>query len=119
MIRAIDVTVREKGERAAARHALRGTSTRILLRPIERDLRDRRAGELDRDGVLQHALRQLRERAIPDVIAYADNILVTWTDFVLELGDGDPLISSPRGEVSWSTLLESQRNHVEFHLGQL
>jgi hypothetical protein len=60
-----------------------------------------------------------RERAIPDVIAYADNILVTWTDFVLELGDGDPLISSPRGEVSWSTLLESQRNHVEFHLGQL
>ena len=60
-----------------------------------------------------------RERAVPDVIAYADNILVTWTDFVLELGEGDPQISSPRGEVSWSTLLESQRNHVEFHLGQL
>jgi hypothetical protein len=60
-----------------------------------------------------------RERAIPDVIAYAGNILSSWTDFVLELGEGDPVISSPRGDVPWSTLLDTQRNHVAFHLAQL
>jgi hypothetical protein len=60
-----------------------------------------------------------RERAWGDVIAHSDNILATWTDFVLGLGEGDPPISSPRGDVSWSTLLDTQRNHVAFHLAQL
>jgi hypothetical protein len=60
-----------------------------------------------------------RELAWEDVIAYSDNILAAWTDFVLGLGEGDPLISSPRGDVSWSTLLDTQRNHVAFHLAQL
>jgi len=60
-----------------------------------------------------------RERALGDVVAYAGNILADWTDFVLEFGGGDRSVTSPRGEVSFSALLESQRDHVGFHLDQL
>jgi hypothetical protein len=64
-----------------------------------------------------------RERALGDVVGYADGIFATWTDFVLEhgeeLGRRDPVVSSPRGDVPFSALLDSQRNHAAFHLEQL
>ena len=64
-----------------------------------------------------------RERELVDVVGYAESILAAWTSFVLErgdeLGERDPAVSSPRGEVQFSALLESQRDHVRFHVGQL
>jgi hypothetical protein len=60
-----------------------------------------------------------RERALDDVVAYADNTLADWTDFVLGFGGGDRNVTSPRGDVSFAALLESQRDHVAFHLEQL
>src|SRR4051794_28179278 len=64
-----------------------------------------------------------RERALGDVVAYADGILGAWTDFVLEradeLGKRDPVVSSPRGELRFSALLDSQLEHVSFHHAQL
>ena len=67
-----------------------------------------------------------RERALrgpADVVDYAARILAAWTEFVLEHGDDlgqrDPLVSSPRGDILLSALLESQLEHVSFHHGQL
>jgi hypothetical protein len=64
-----------------------------------------------------------RERALGDVVSHADGILATWTAFVLEhaevLGRRDPVVSSPRGEVRFSAVLDSQRNHAAFHLDEL
>jgi hypothetical protein len=60
-----------------------------------------------------------QERALGDVVAYADSIFAAWTSFVLEFGGGDTTVTSPRGEISFSALLESQRDHVAFHLAQL
>jgi hypothetical protein len=61
-----------------------------------------------------------REHALGNVVAYADNILTGWTAFVVEhedeLGQRDPLVSSPRGKILFSALLDSQREHVAFHL---
>jgi hypothetical protein len=68
----------------------------------------------DRDDEREEALR-----TAPEVVAFAEQRLGTWTDFVLGLGDGDPVISSPRGELPFSALLESQREHVLFHHAQL
>ena len=62
-----------------------------------------------------------RERAWGDVVGYADGVLGAWTSFVLEQGEelGERSVRSPRGEISFSALLDSQRNHIEFHLEQL
>ena len=62
-----------------------------------------------------------REQAVGDVVAYAEGILADWTDFVLEHGDelGERPVTSPRGDVLFSALLDSQRKHVAFHLDQL
>jgi hypothetical protein len=67
-----------------------------------------------------------REQALPrpsDVVAYAEGILADWTAFVLEhddeLGRRDPVVSSPRGDVRFSALLDSQLAHVAFHHDQL
>jgi hypothetical protein len=67
-----------------------------------------------------------RERALrtaADVVAYADRILFAWTDFVLEhadeFGRREPVVSSPRGDVPFSALLDSQLEHVSFHHEQL
>ena len=63
------------------------------------------------------------EREPHDVVDYADRILAAWTEFVLdhagELGERDPLVSSPRGDIRFSALLESQLEHVAFHQRQL
>ncbi len=74
--------------------------------------------EPERDGEREALL------ATPeDVVAYAERILAGWTDFVLEhadeLGRRDPAIVSPRGEVRFSALLDSQLEHVSFHHEQL
>ena len=62
-----------------------------------------------------------REQALGDVLAYAEGILAAWTDFVLEHGEelGERSVVSPRGELLFSALLDSQRNHIAFHLEQL
>jgi hypothetical protein len=58
-----------------------------------------------------------------EVVGYADRRLADWTDFVLEhsddLGERDPVVSSPRGELRFSALLDSQLEHVSFHHAQL
>jgi hypothetical protein len=57
------------------------------------------------------------------VVAYAGRIFGDWTDFVLEHGDElgrrDPTVVSPRGDVRFSALLESQLEHASFHREQL
>jgi hypothetical protein len=74
--------------------------------------------EPERDDEREAALRVAAE-----VVGYAERILATWTDFVLEhreeLGRRDPVVSSPRGDVPYSTLLDTQRGHAAFHLEQL
>jgi hypothetical protein len=74
--------------------------------------------EPDRDDERERALR-----GPADVVDYAERILAAWTEFVLEhgdeLGERDPLVSSPRGDIRFSALLESQLEHVAFHHGQL
>ena len=58
-----------------------------------------------------------------EVVGYAERRLADWTDFVLEhaddLGEHDPVVSSPRGELRFSALLDSQLEHVSFHHAQL
>jgi hypothetical protein len=57
-----------------------------------------------------------------DVSGYAERILGDWTVFVVEHDDElerDPVVSSPRGDVRFSTLLESQLSHAAFHHEQL
>ncbi len=58
-----------------------------------------------------------------EVVSYAARILADWTDFVLErseeLGGRDPVVVSPRGDLPFSTLLDSQVEHVRFHHAQL
>jgi hypothetical protein len=64
-----------------------------------------------------------REQELSDVVAYAERILGDWTAFVLEhddeLGRQDTVVSSPRGDVLFSALLDSQLAHVAFHHEQL
>jgi hypothetical protein len=58
-----------------------------------------------------------------EVVGYAEGRLADWTAFVLEhaddLGERDPVVSSPRGELPFSVLLDSQLEHVSFHHAQL
>jgi hypothetical protein len=67
-----------------------------------------------------------RERALgtaAEIVRHADSILAVWTGFVLEhaeeFGERDPVVTSPRGAVRFSALLDSQREHAAFHLEQL
>lgn len=74
--------------------------------------------EPERDDERERALR-----GAVDVVDYAARILAGWTEFVLEhgdeLGQRDPVVFSPRGDILFSALLESQLEHVSFHHGQL
>jgi hypothetical protein len=67
-----------------------------------------------------------REAALPvkgAVVAYAERIAGDWMSFLLDSGDAlmerDPVVSSPRGQLAYSALLESQRWHAAFHLEQV
>ncbi len=69
---------------------------------------------------------ETREAGLPTpeaVVAYAERIAGAWSVFVLEtspdLAERDPKISSPRGHVAYSELLDSQVFHAAFHLGQI
>ncbi len=58
------------------------------------------------------------------VVRYAETIHQAWRTFVLETGDQqlaspDPIIASPRGDLSYSALLTAQRWHAAFHYRQL
>jgi hypothetical protein len=57
------------------------------------------------------------------VAAYAGRIAGRWTAFLLESGDElnahDPVVRSPRGEVTYAELLDSQVFHATFHLDQI
>lgn len=69
------------------------------------------------------AERELLLDSALEVVSYAGRIFADWSDFVLEhgeeLGRRDPDVASPRGEVHFSALLESQLEHASFHRGQL
>jgi hypothetical protein len=73
--------------------------------------------EPERDDEREQALQRAS-----GVVAYAERILADWTAFVVEhdadLGL-DPVVSSPRGDVRFSSLLDSQLSHAAFHLKQL
>ena len=74
--------------------------------------------EPERDQEREALLESPRE-----VVAYAERIFADWTDFFLEhaeeLGGRDPTVVSPRGEVCFSALLDSQLEHASFHHEQL
>ena len=57
------------------------------------------------------------------VRGFAQRISDGWNLFLLdagaELDSRDPLVGSPRGTLSYSTLLTSQRWHVAFHYRQV
>jgi hypothetical protein len=71
----------------------------------------------DRDAGREEGLATAAE-----VVGYAECRLADWTDFVLEhaghLGERDPVVSSPRGDLRFSALLDSQLEHVSFHHAQ-
>jgi hypothetical protein len=71
-------------------------------------------------------LDEEREAAIESSAAlgaYASTIRDGWAAFLTDVGgaldDADPIVSSPRGELSFSSLLEQQRWHAAFHHRQL
>lgn len=57
------------------------------------------------------------------IVAYAEGIRSVWQAFVAREGSrlarADPAITSPRGDASFSVVLDVQRWHAAFHLRQL
>jgi hypothetical protein len=72
----------------------------------------------DGDEEREHALAGPTE-----LNEYAARIAAAWTDFLLRVGDElaahDPQVASPRGELAFSDLLDSQRWHAAYHYRQL
>src|SRR5262249_20826132 len=67
-----------------------------------------------------------RETSLDDaaaVVGFATERYGAWYDWLLErepdLLDRDPVVDSPRGQVTCATLLDSQRWHAAFHYRQL
>jgi hypothetical protein len=67
-----------------------------------------------------------REQALQSaeaLIGYVEQIERAWADFVVsheeELERRDPVVDSPRGELTYAELLESQLSHADFHTRQL
>jgi hypothetical protein len=67
-----------------------------------------------------------REAVLGDaeaVVRFAERAAAGWAAFLIAAGDelarDDPLVSSPRGEVTYSELLASQRWHASYHYRQL
>jgi glutaredoxin len=89
----------------------------IELLPIAFD-----EGRFDWDPTLDDE----REAPLQDaaaVVGYASDRYVSWHDWLLErerdLLARDPDVESPRGQVTYRTLLDSQRWHAAFHYRQL
>jgi hypothetical protein len=79
-------------------------------------------GRFDWDPTLD----EVREASLHDaaaVVRYARERYVDWHDWLLEreaeLVARDPDVDSPRGEVTYGNLLDSQRWHAAFHYRQL
>jgi hypothetical protein len=57
------------------------------------------------------------------VIGYAAGICASWGAWIdrrdADLSHSDPTVVSPRGEITFSVLLDAQRWHAAFHLRQL
>jgi hypothetical protein len=74
--------------------------------------------EPDHDDEREAQLATARE-----VVAYAERILAGWSGFVRargeELDGRDPVVVSPRGNVRFSALVDSQLRHARFHHEQL
>jgi hypothetical protein len=72
----------------------------------------------DGDGEREQALQSAET-----LIGYAEQIERAWADFVVsheeEFERRDPLVDSPRGELTYAELLESQLSHADFHTRQL
>jgi hypothetical protein len=71
-------------------------------------------------------LDDAREAALPDaaaVVAYADDRSLGWQSWLvereLELESRDPEVASPRGRLTYTNLLASQRWHAAYHYRQL
>lgn len=78
--------------------------------------------EFDWDPDLDDALEaQLETRDA--LISFGDERLYSWREFLLEKGaeidTDDPTITSPRGKVTYTELVASQRWHAAFHYRQL
>ena len=71
----------------------------------------------------EDAAREEELRSAEEVVSYAERIEGDWASFLLEVGGGleerDPAVTSPRGDVTYTELLESQRAHAGFHLREL
>lgn len=67
------------------------------------------------------AEREQRLRDADEVRAYAARIGQAWSAFVRDSDGADEglLVSSPRGEITWSSLLAQQRWHAAYHYRQL
>ena len=72
--------------------------------------------EPERDDELEVLLTSAAE-----VVAFAERALTEWTGFLrtTALDAHDPLVSTPRGELRFSAVVDSQLRHVLFHHGQL
>ncbi len=72
----------------------------------------------DRDGD-----REVGLTTAAAVRAYAAGVLTSWRSFVTrfgaELDTHDPVIATPRGDVPYSVVLDTQRWHAAYHLRQL
>jgi len=72
------------------------------------------------------AADEARETQLGDqqaVVAYAAHRHLAWRDWLLEreeeLATRDPVVDSPRGQLTFRNLLASQRFHAAFHYRQL
>ena len=79
-------------------------------------------GRFDWDPTLDEK-REAALQDAPAVVAYASDRYVAWQDWLREnerdLLTREPDITSPRGCVTYSNLLDSQRWHAAFHYRQL
>ena len=71
----------------------------------------------------EDATRELGLTTAERLVAYATEIRSSWGAFVGEraadVGLSDPPIASPRGDVTYSVVLDVQRWHAAFHLRQV
>lgn len=69
------------------------------------------------------AEREAQLQTMDAVIDFAQRAYDGWNVFLLEVGDDfdsvDPLVSSPRGELPFSTVLAAHRWHAAFHYRQV
>jgi hypothetical protein len=71
----------------------------------------------------QDGAREARLDGRESLIRFAESAAAAWSRFLDErgdeLGERDPLVSSPRGDMPFSALLSYQRWHVAYHYRQL